>query len=130
LARKRDVISPTQTARLIELDELTPAIPSESGQYLAIKALRHEHSTRDNPEMNILRKLGKLEVAFLYTPKGMKKNYQFLCLGLKPLGCTLRERFNAYVDAPVDLPSLNILVKTLLRKVLGFHQKGICHGGT
>lgn len=77
--------------------------------------------------MSILRKLEKLEAVFSYTHILTKD--QFLCLGLKPLGCTIRERCNSEVDAPGDLPSLTTLVKTLLRKVLNFHQKGVCHGG-
>ncbi|KLJ08651.1 hypothetical protein EMPG_15915 [Blastomyces silverae] len=97
-----------------------------SGEYLALKVLRLEYSTLDNSEMSILRKLGKLEVAFFHTH--IPTQDQFLCLGLKPLGCTLRERFNSEVDAPGDVLSLTILVKTLLMKVLAFHQKGICHG--
>ncbi|EGC41060.1 conserved hypothetical protein [Histoplasma capsulatum var. duboisii H88] len=69
-----------------------------SGEYLALKVLRLEYSTLDNSEMSILQKLGKLEVAFFHTH--VPTQDQFLCLGLKPLGCTLRERFNAEVDAP------------------------------
>ncbi|KAK2760275.1 hypothetical protein FQN54_002343 [Arachnomyces sp. PD_36] len=98
----------------------------DSGQYLALKVLRLQYSTLDNSEMSILRKLEKLESAFFYTHAPTQG--RFLCLGLKPLGCTLRERYNAEVDAPRDLPSLTTLVKTLLGKVLDFHQKGICHG--
>ncbi|KKZ63268.1 hypothetical protein EMCG_02388 [[Emmonsia] crescens] len=97
-----------------------------SGEYLALKILRLEYSTLDNSEMSILRKLGKLEVAFFHTH--VPTQDQFLCLGLNPLGCTLRERFNAEVDAPGDIPSLTIIVRTILMKVLAFHQKGICHG--
>ncbi|OJD13973.1 serine/threonine protein kinase [Emergomyces pasteurianus Ep9510] len=97
-----------------------------SDEYLALKVLRLEYSTLDNSEMSILRKLGKLEVAFFHTH--VPTQDQFLCLGLKPLGCTLRERVNAEVDAPGDISSLTILVKTTLMKVLAFHQKGICHG--
>ncbi|EDN05817.1 predicted protein [Histoplasma mississippiense (nom. inval.)] len=97
-----------------------------SGEYLALKVLRLEYSTPDNSEMSILQRLGKLEVAFFHTH--VPTQDQFLCLGLKPLGCTLRERFNSGVDAPSDIPSLTILVRTLLMKVLAFHQMGICHG--
>ena len=99
---------------------------SGSNRYLALKALRREYSTLDNPEMSILRKLGKLEVAFFHTHASTQD--QFLCLGLKPLGCALRERFNSGIRAP-GLPSLTLLVKTLLGKVVDFHQRGICHGG-
>ncbi|KAL2383731.1 hypothetical protein RJZ90_002483 [Blastomyces dermatitidis] len=113
--------------QLIELDQLTLDMFSNSGEYLALKILRLEYSTPDNSEMSILQKLGKLEVAFFHTH--VPTQDQFLCLGLKPLGCTLRERFNAEVDAPGDVPSLTILVRTILMKVLTFHQKGICHGG-
>ncbi|KAG5300655.1 hypothetical protein I7I48_00427 [Histoplasma ohiense] len=76
--------------------------------------------------MSILQRLGKLEVAFFHTH--VPTQDQFLCLGLKPLGCTLRERFNSGVDAPSGIPSLTILVRTLLMKVLAFHQMGTCHG--
>lgn len=100
---------------------------SNSGEYLALKVLRQDYSTLDNSEMSILRKLEKLEVAFFHTH--IPTQDRFLCLGLKPLGCTLRERFNAYVDAPDGISSLTTLVKTLLMKVLKFHQKGVCHGG-
>ena len=98
-----------------------------SGEHLALKVLRLEYSTLDNSEMSILRKLGKLEAAFFHTH--IPTQDRFLCLGLKPLGCTLRERFNSEVDAPSDIPSITILLKTLLMKVLDFHQKQICHGG-
>ncbi|OAX85558.1 serine/threonine protein kinase [Emergomyces africanus] len=101
-------------------------IGNNSGEYLALKVLRLENSTLDNSEMSILRKIGKLEVAFFHTH--VPTQDQFLCLGLKPLGCTLRERLNSEVDAPGDVTSLNILIKTLLMKVLGFHQMQICHG--
>lgn len=102
-------------------------ISSNSGEYLALKVLRLDQSTLDNPEMRILQKLKKLELAFFHTH--ILTQDRFLCLGLKPLGCTLRERFNSYVDAPVDMSSLTMLVKTLLLKVLDFHRNGICHGG-
>ncbi|OJD21945.1 serine/threonine protein kinase [Blastomyces percursus] len=98
-----------------------------SDEFLALKILRLEYSTLDNAEMNILRQLGKLEVAFFHTHAPTQD--KFLCLGLKPLGCTLRERFNSEVDAPGDIPSLFILVRTLFMKVLAFHQMGISHGG-
>ncbi|PGH06801.1 serine/threonine protein kinase [Helicocarpus griseus UAMH5409] len=97
-----------------------------SGKHLALKILRKEHSTLDNSELSILRKLGKLEVAFFHTH--VPTQNRFLCLGLKPLGCTLRERVNAKVHAPSDLSSLTTFVKTLLMKVLDFHEKGVCHG--
>ncbi|EER38187.1 conserved hypothetical protein [Histoplasma capsulatum H143] len=97
-----------------------------SGEYLALKILRLEHSTPDNSEMSILRRLGKLEVAFFHTH--IPTQNQFLCLGLKPLGCTLRDRFELLLDAPSSIPSLTIFVRTLLMKVLAFHQMGICHG--
>lgn len=77
--------------------------------------------------MKILQKLEKLETAFFHTH--IPTQDQFLCLGLRPLGCTLRERVNADTLAPYDLPSLTILAKTLLMKVLDFHEKQICHGG-
>ncbi|EER45102.1 conserved hypothetical protein [Histoplasma capsulatum H143] len=114
----------TSSFRLTWLDH--DAFSGNSGEYLALKVLRLEYSTLDNSEMSILQKLGKLEVAFFHTH--VPTQDQFLCLGLKPLGCTLRERFNAEVDAPSDIPSLTILVKTILMKVLAFHQKQICHG--
>lgn len=106
---------------------MSASLDSNSGEYLALKVLRQEHSTLDNSEMRILQKLDKLQAAFFHTHH-LTQN-RFLCLGLRPLGSTLRDRVNAEVDAPKDISSLTKLVKILLMMVLGFHQKGICHGG-
>ncbi|KAK2766912.1 hypothetical protein FQN54_006227 [Arachnomyces sp. PD_36] len=99
---------------------------STSGKHVALKVLKREHSTLDNPELSILRKLEKLHAAFLHTHAPTRD--RFLCFAQQPLGSTLRERVNAEVSAPVDIPSLTAFLKTLLTKMLDFHRRGICHG--
>lgn len=77
--------------------------------------------------MRILNKLGKLEYAFFHTHKPTER--EFLCLVTKPRGCTLRGRVNAYIDVPLDVPSITAFVVTLVTKLLDMHDKGIQHGG-
>ncbi|KAK2766858.1 hypothetical protein FQN54_006172 [Arachnomyces sp. PD_36] len=94
--------------------------------YVAIKVLRREHSTIDNSELSILRKLDKLRSAFFHTHT--LTGNRFLCLAQKPLGSTLGERLDARISEPNDIKSLTELIRVLLMKVLDFHSKGICHG--
>lgn len=100
---------------------------SDAGDFVAIKVLKQEHSTPDNSEMRILRRLGKLRVAFFHTHKPTQN--KFLCFGLTPMGSSLRDREDAEIYAPQDLASAVTLAKTLVGKVADLHRQGICHGG-
>ncbi|WEW61319.1 hypothetical protein PRK78_006809 [Emydomyces testavorans] len=96
------------------------------GRFLALKVLRRDHSTPDNSEMRILKRLGKLQAAFFYTYPPTQD--RFLCLGMQPLGANLQQRFSARLGVPRDLLSTTTFVKTLITKVFALHRQGIHHG--
>lgn len=98
-----------------------------SDRYLALKVLEREESTVHNSEMRILRKLGKLQVAFFHTHP--QSGFRYLCLGLKPLGSSLSNRDDARIPYPSSLMEITSFMKVLIGKVIELHRKGICHGG-
>ncbi|EEP77487.1 predicted protein [Uncinocarpus reesii 1704] len=91
---------------------------------LVIKVLRFEVSTLDNSEMRILRKLGKLRVAFFQQHNDRK----YLCLGLDPLGPSLRIRMETDIQLPSNLATILQSMEILAKKVSALHQQRICHG--
>lgn len=78
--------------------------------------------------MRILKKLGKLQVAFFHThqPNG----FRYLCLGTEPLGSTLSYRLDAEVPFPSSLKSVTSFLSVMMGRIVDLHERGICHGGT
>jgi hypothetical protein len=77
--------------------------------------------------MGILKKLCKLQVAFFHThsPNG----FRYLCLGLKPLGCSISNQVDAEIPLPNSLKSITGFMRSLLDRVIDLHKRNICHGG-
>lgn len=95
-----------------------------------LKVLRHEDSSPDNPELRILRNLGKgkLQVAFFYMP--LKENQlRYLCFGLKPQGATLLDLETLLYNPFHSLRIITEFMKTFIEKVVELHRLGVCHGG-
>lgn len=99
---------------------------SKTDEYLALKFLTLKCSTRDNTEMRILKKLGKLRCAFFYKHIN---NLEYLCLGMDPAGSSLHDRENSEVPLPSSISTITTFISCLVNRVLTLHQLGIHHGG-
>ncbi|KAK2758254.1 hypothetical protein FQN54_004099 [Arachnomyces sp. PD_36] len=99
---------------------------SSCNRYLALKVLQHDKSTLDNSEMKILKRLGRLQVAFLHTHP--PNTFQYLCLGLEPLGSSLSDIIDMEIPLPTSLDGIVGFMRVLLGRVEDLHSKGICHG--
>lgn len=77
--------------------------------------------------MKILKRLERLQVAFLHThpPNGL----QYLCLGMEPLGSNFSDIIDLEIPLPVSLDGIVGFMRVLLDRVEELHSKGICHGG-
>ncbi|KMP03640.1 hypothetical protein CIRG_03332 [Coccidioides immitis RMSCC 2394] len=58
----------------------------------------------------------------------IKNKRLYLCLGLNPLGSTLRSREYSELDPPSDSTTITTFMRTLFKKVEALHRNGICHG--
>ncbi|EFW22650.1 conserved hypothetical protein [Coccidioides posadasii str. Silveira] len=58
----------------------------------------------------------------------IKNKRLYLCLGLNPLGSTLRGREYSELDPPSDSTTITTFIRTLFKKVEALHRNGICHG--
>ncbi|EEH11154.1 conserved hypothetical protein [Histoplasma capsulatum G186AR] len=97
----------------------------KTDEYLALKFLTLKCSTRDNTEMRILKKLGKLRCAFFYKHIN---NLEYLCLGMDPAGSSLHDRENSEVPLPSSISTITTFISCLVNRVLTLHQLGIHHG--
>lgn len=99
---------------------------SKTDEYLALKFLTLKCSTRDNTEMRILKKLGKLRAAFFYKHIN---NLEYLCLAMDPVGSSLHDRENSEIPFPSNISTVTTFISCLVNRVLTLHQLGIHHGG-
>lgn len=97
-----------------------------------MKILRSSISVdADDTELKVMRKLGKLYSAFMYTSP--RTHERHLCLAMEPLGMDQEGltgvNENKRRPLAMDKKSIAAYIKAVVNDVLELHSRNICHGG-